>query len=73
MRNRGYQSADGLKKALRLQGLPEDYLDEAPFTLTGKYRVVGNGVPLTLGRPIARAARRALGLPIASDDAMEAT
>jgi DNA (cytosine-5)-methyltransferase 1 len=67
MRNRGYQSADGLKTALRLQGLPETFLDEAPFTLTGKYRVVGNGVPLPMGRAIARAVRRALGLTVLSD------
>lgn len=69
MRNRGYQSGDGLKKALRLQGLPEDHLDEAPFTLTGKYRAVGNGVPIPMGRAIARAVRRAIGLPILSEEA----
>ena len=51
-------------EALRLQGLPPDFLSEAPFTATGKHHVVGNGVPLPLGRAIARAVRRAMGLPL---------
>jgi DNA (cytosine-5)-methyltransferase 1 len=62
MCNRGYKSADKLKQALRDQGLPEDMLDEAPFTLDGKFQAIGNGVPLPLGRAMARAVRRALGL-----------
>jgi DNA (cytosine-5)-methyltransferase 1 len=45
----------------RLQGLPEDFADELPFTTHGKRKVIGNGVPLTLGRPIARAVKRAMG------------
>lgn len=45
----------------RLQGLPEDFLDDAPFTAHGKRRVIGNGVPLPLGRAIAAAVRRAMG------------
>jgi DNA (cytosine-5)-methyltransferase 1 len=64
MRNRGFRSSDGLKKVIRLQGLPDGFLDEAPFTVEGKYRVICNGVPLPLGRAIARAVRRALDLPI---------
>lgn len=39
----------------RLQGLPEDFLDDAPFTQEGKRLVIGNGVPLPLGRAIAKA------------------
>lgn len=42
---------------LELQGLPRDYLDHAPFTATGKREVVGNGVPLPMGRAVARATR----------------
>jgi DNA (cytosine-5)-methyltransferase 1 len=38
-----------------LQGLPHDFLCEAPFTVSGKRQAVGNGVPLPLGRAIARA------------------
>lgn len=49
-----------LSEMCRLQGLPEDYLAEAPFTVSGKRQMVGNGVPLPMGRAIARAVRRAL-------------
>jgi DNA (cytosine-5)-methyltransferase 1 len=40
-----------------LQGLPAGYLAESPFTVKDRYRVVGNGVPLPMGRAIARAVR----------------
>jgi DNA (cytosine-5)-methyltransferase 1 len=43
-----------------LQGLPRDFLSEAPFTMTGKRQAVGNGVPLPLGRAIAKAVRAAV-------------
>lgn len=43
-----------------LQGLPEDFLSDAPFTVDGKYQAVGNGVPLPMGRAIARALMAAL-------------
>lgn len=45
----------------RLQGLPPDFLWEAPFTLKGKYVVLGNGVPLPMGRAMARAVKMAMG------------
>lgn len=48
------------EESCRLQGLPPDFLDEAPFTLTGKREVLGNGVPLPMGRAIAKAIRRAV-------------
>lgn len=60
----GIRSGDYFQTACRLQGLPDDFLSEAPFTVTGKIHVVGNGVPIPMGRAIARAVRRALGLPI---------
>lgn len=49
-----------LADALRLQGLPPDFLEDAPFTAAGKQLVIGNGVPLPMGRAVARAVRRAL-------------
>ncbi len=49
-----------LADALRLQGLPEDFLADSPFTAAAKMRVVANGVPLPMGRAIARAVRRAM-------------
>jgi DNA (cytosine-5)-methyltransferase 1 len=47
-----------------LQGLPEDFLDLAPFTVHGKRKVVGNGVPLPMGRAVAKAVKRAIGLEL---------
>ena len=38
----------------RLQGLPADF-DLPPFTVDGKKRAVGNGVPLPMGRALAAA------------------
>jgi DNA (cytosine-5)-methyltransferase 1 len=55
---------------LRLQGLPDDWLDECPLTESGKRTVIGNGVPIPTGRTIARAIRRAFGLPILSKEAV---
>lgn len=52
-------------EAARLQGLPEDFLAHAPFTAEGKLRAVANGVPLPMGRAVAKAVKRALHL---SDD-----
>jgi DNA (cytosine-5)-methyltransferase 1 len=48
-----------LPEACRLQGLPEDFLDHAPFTAQGKLQAVANGVPLAMGRAIARAVKQA--------------
>jgi DNA (cytosine-5)-methyltransferase 1 len=49
-----------LAEASRLQGLPEDFLVEAPFTSHGKRAAIGNGVPLPMGRAIAKAVVRLL-------------
>lgn len=53
-------SREALRKSLVLQGLPAEYLDHAPLTVKGAMRMVGNGVPLPLGRAVARAIREAL-------------
>lgn len=45
----------------RLQGLPPTFLDECPFTETAKRHMLGNGVPLPMGRAVARAVKRAMG------------
>lgn len=47
-------------RQLRQQGLPDDFLSDAPFTMAGKARAVGNGVPLPMGRAIARAVKSAM-------------
>lgn len=54
--SRRYRLAD----ALRLQGLPEDFLKDAPFTAEGKLKAVANGVPIPMGRAIARAVKEAI-------------
>lgn len=47
-------------ESLRLQGLPLDLLDKAPLTVEGKQKVIGNGVPLPMGRAIAAAVKEAI-------------
>lgn len=49
-----------VSEACRLQGLPEGFLSDAPFTKAGKLRVIANGVPLPMGRAIARAIAEAV-------------
>lgn len=49
-----------------LQGVEPEFLADAPFTGGGKKRVLANGVPLPMGRVIARAVKRALALTCAS-------
>lgn len=46
-----------ISEMLRRQGFPPDLLDECPFTMEAKRQTVGNGVPLPMGRAIARAVR----------------
>ena len=55
-----YHPRRAFPKFCELQGLPATFLAEAPWTLDGKYRAVGNGVPLPMGRAIARAVKAAM-------------
>lgn len=52
----GYTSRKILKRIQELQGLPEDF-ELQTFTVEGATKAVGNGVPLPLGRAIAKAIR----------------
>lgn len=45
---------------LRAQGLPTDFLAGSPFTRTGKDHAIGNGVPIPMGRAIAKAVKAAI-------------
>jgi DNA (cytosine-5)-methyltransferase 1 len=56
----GWKTAAALKNSIRLQGLPNDFLNKAPLTLEGKHKAVGNGVPLPMGRAVAKAVKEAL-------------
>jgi DNA (cytosine-5)-methyltransferase 1 len=44
----------------RLQGLDESFLSDTPFTAQGKRKLIGNGVPIPMGRAIARAVKEAI-------------
>lgn len=57
--NRGGGTLE-LAEMVRLQGLPAGFLEEQPFTSSAKRQMVGNGVPLPMGRAIARAVKAAL-------------
>lgn len=48
-----------LARLAELQGLRPDFLDGAPFTVWGKREVLGNAVPMAMGRAVAHAVRRA--------------
>jgi len=56
----GFKSKAYLAVAKRDQGLPPDFLDKAPFTVAGKIKVIGNGVPLAMGRAVAAAVIKAV-------------
>lgn len=48
--------AETLERMLDLSGLSDDFFGpECPLTQTGRKRVIGNGVPLPMGRAVARA------------------
>jgi len=49
-----------LQQNLILQGLPVDFFDNSPLTARGKQEMLGNGVPLFMGRALAAAVRAAL-------------
>lgn len=53
------KSQSSFARMVELQGLPADFLSDAPFTVSGKCKAVGNGVPLPMGRAIARAVKEA--------------
>jgi DNA (cytosine-5)-methyltransferase 1 len=48
------KTAEGFAVARRNQGLPDDF-DLPPFTVAAKVKAVGNGVPLAMGRAVAKA------------------
>lgn len=50
-----------LDEMLRLQGLPPEVLDHAPFTAQGARKLVGNAVPYGMARELARAVREVIG------------
>jgi len=57
--NGGYKTARAFREHCRKQGLPPDF-DIPPFTVQAKVKAVGNGVPLPMGRAVARAVKCAM-------------
>ena len=60
MRGEGRNYQRKLPEYLRLQGVPLDFFKYSPFTMQAKGEMLGNGVPLPMGRAIAKAVRLAL-------------
>lgn len=54
-----HKGQSGFRDACKAQGLPTDFLADAPFTVEAKCKLVRNGVPLPMGRAIARAVKEA--------------
>jgi DNA (cytosine-5)-methyltransferase 1 len=50
-----------LADMLELQGMPADWLDHQPWTMSAKRKIVGNGWSVPMGRQLARAIREAMG------------
>ncbi len=61
MRNYGAKTSWGFEQGKRLQGLPDDF-DLPPFLVCAKVEAIGAGVPLPMGRAVARAVKSALKL-----------
>lgn len=57
----GYSARLTVKRMAELQGLPDGFLDDCPFSESAKRKMIGNGVPLPMGRAIAKAVKEAIG------------
>ena len=49
-----------IEEVCQLQGLPEDFTADSPFKREALRIMLGNGVPLAMGRALARAVKEAL-------------
>jgi site-specific DNA-cytosine methylase len=58
--SRSREARRSLGDMLTLQGLPADAFEGLPFTSDAAKKMVGNAVPLPMGRAIAKAVRRAV-------------
>lgn len=54
------KSKRSLQRLCELQGLPADYADRLPFTVSAACKAIGNGVPLPMGRAIAKAVKEVI-------------
>jgi DNA (cytosine-5)-methyltransferase 1 len=53
------KSKHAVAELLDKQGLPADFMQHSPFTVEAQCKALGNGVPLPMGRAIARAVKEA--------------
>ena len=60
VRGEGSGNVMPIGDACEAMGLPRDFTDHMPFTMHGKRSVIGNGVPMAMGRAVAQAVRRAM-------------
>ncbi len=58
--SRAREPRRSLAGMLELQGFPADYLDHCPLTVDAAKKAVGNGVPLPMGRAVARAVKKVI-------------
>jgi len=54
------KSSSAVRELCRSQGLADEF-DLPPFTVAAKCKAIGNGVPLPMGRAIAKAVKEAIG------------
>lgn len=54
------KSRESVKELIRKQCLPENFMEHSPFTVEAQCKALGNGVPLPMGRAIARAVKEAI-------------
>lgn len=64
-RDMGWKTNGAAAAAAAAQGLPPDF-DLPGFTAAAKCKAIGNGVPLPMGRAIAKAVKAALSLEVAA-------
>jgi len=57
---RGGTNYRTLEENCLLQGLPPDFTKYMPFLKSAKYEIIGNGVPLLMGRAVAKAVGQAI-------------
>jgi DNA (cytosine-5)-methyltransferase 1 len=55
------KSRSAIAELLGKQGLPLNWLEHSPFTVEATCKMLGNGVPLPMGRAIAKAICEAIG------------
>lgn len=64
-RMRGTIESLSVDEALRRQGAPPDFFGpRSPFRRDAQLKMLAEGVPLPMGRAVARSVRQALGLPL---------